>query len=228
MNAQEIVKALGGRWHGADGTARCPAHDDHEPSLSVRDGDGGRLLTHCFSGCSAEAVWAALRGRGLVAATEDRGVGPTPRRALCVGGRPTDVNHRRRALKIWCATRPAEGSPVETYLRGRGITIPIPYTIRYHPALLHPDIGQHLPCMVAAVCNVTSNITGIMRTFLTMNGRKAPLKRPRMALGALSYINIETRNRRMFVQAFHTFPDDYAIVKSQSMFEIPRRERNTA
>jgi hypothetical protein len=44
----------------------------------------------------------------------------------------------------------------------------------------------------------------------------------RMALGALSYINVETRNRSMLVQAFHTFPDDHAIVKSQSLFELPR------
>jgi hypothetical protein len=43
----------------------------------------------------------------------------------------------------------------------------------------------------------------------------------RMALGALSYINIETRSRHMLVQAFHTFPDDYAIVKSQSLFQLP-------
>lgn len=43
----------------------------------------------------------------------------------------------------------------------------------------------------------------------------------RMTLGALSYINIETRNRSVLVQAFHTFPDDYAIVKSQSLFELP-------
>lgn len=44
----------------------------------------------------------------------------------------------------------------------------------------------------------------------------------RMALGAVSYINVETRNRSMLVQAFHTFPDDYAIVKSQSLFELPK------
>ncbi len=43
----------------------------------------------------------------------------------------------------------------------------------------------------------------------------------RMALGALSYINLQARNRSLLVQAFHTFPDDYAIVKSQSRFEIP-------
>jgi hypothetical protein len=45
----------------------------------------------------------------------------------------------------------------------------------------------------------------------------------RMALGALSFVNVETRNHSMLVQAFHTFPDDYAIVKSQSLFELPRR-----
>jgi hypothetical protein len=43
----------------------------------------------------------------------------------------------------------------------------------------------------------------------------------RMAMGALSYINFESRNRSLRVQVFHTFPDDYAIVKSQSLFEIP-------
>ncbi len=43
----------------------------------------------------------------------------------------------------------------------------------------------------------------------------------RLALGAVSYINVETRNRSMLVQAFHTFPDDYAIVKIQSLFEVP-------
>jgi len=43
----------------------------------------------------------------------------------------------------------------------------------------------------------------------------------RMALGAISYVNFETRNRSLLVQAFHTFPDDYAIVKSQSLFQLP-------
>ena len=43
----------------------------------------------------------------------------------------------------------------------------------------------------------------------------------RMALGALSWIDVETRPRGLFVQAFHTFPDDLAIVKSQSLFEAP-------
>ena len=43
----------------------------------------------------------------------------------------------------------------------------------------------------------------------------------RMTLGALSWIDVETRPRSLLVQAFHTFPDDLAIVKSQSLFEVP-------
>ena len=43
----------------------------------------------------------------------------------------------------------------------------------------------------------------------------------RLALGAISWLNIETRTKSLIVQAFHTFPDDLAIVKSQSLFEVP-------
>lgn len=44
----------------------------------------------------------------------------------------------------------------------------------------------------------------------------------RMALGAISYINVETRLRSMRVRAIHTFPDDYAIVKSESIFAFEK------
>jgi hypothetical protein len=46
----------------------------------------------------------------------------------------------------------------------------------------------------------------------------------RMALGALSYVNIEARSHSMLVQAIHTFPDDYAIVKVESLFSLPSRK----
>lgn len=43
----------------------------------------------------------------------------------------------------------------------------------------------------------------------------------RMNFGALSYINAETRSRSAFIQAFHTFPDDNVIVKTESYFQLP-------
>lgn len=43
----------------------------------------------------------------------------------------------------------------------------------------------------------------------------------RMALGAVSWIDVETGPHSLLVQAFHTFPDDLAVVKTQSLFEAP-------
>jgi hypothetical protein len=43
----------------------------------------------------------------------------------------------------------------------------------------------------------------------------------RMALGALSYVNTEARDRSLLIQSFHTFPDDHALVKVQSLFKLP-------
>ena len=40
--------------------ARCPAHDDRGPSLSIGEGDQGSVLVHCFAGCSTEAVVNAV------------------------------------------------------------------------------------------------------------------------------------------------------------------------
>ena len=40
--------------------ALCPAHDDHEPSLSIAEGEDGRVLIKCFAGCKTEDVVAAL------------------------------------------------------------------------------------------------------------------------------------------------------------------------
>jgi len=50
------VKPTGrGRW-----VARCPAHDDKHPSLSLKVGDSGALLLYCWAGCSLEEIVAAV------------------------------------------------------------------------------------------------------------------------------------------------------------------------
>jgi hypothetical protein len=43
----------------------------------------------------------------------------------------------------------------------------------------------------------------------------------RLGLGAISFVNVESRDRSFRVQAFHTFPDDYAILRSQSLITLP-------
>ena len=40
--------------------ARCPAHDDHTPSLSVGESSNGSPLLYCFAGCDPADVLAAI------------------------------------------------------------------------------------------------------------------------------------------------------------------------
>lgn len=40
--------------------ACCPAHNDRSPSLSISVGTGGRILFHCFAGCSYQDIVHAL------------------------------------------------------------------------------------------------------------------------------------------------------------------------
>ncbi len=48
---------------GSGWTARCPAHDDRHPSLSISEGDDGRILLHCHAGCTVPDIVEAF---GLV------------------------------------------------------------------------------------------------------------------------------------------------------------------
>jgi hypothetical protein len=75
-------------------------------------------------------------------------------------------------------------TPAEDYLRGRGITIPVPPSVRYHPACKHTDTGLLLPCMVAAIQAPDRSITAIHRTFIRDDGQgKAGVAKAKMMLG---------------------------------------------
>ena len=51
----KIKRTGNGMW-----TACCPAHDDRGPSLTIRELDDGRVLLHCFAGCSVHEVLTAV------------------------------------------------------------------------------------------------------------------------------------------------------------------------
>jgi hypothetical protein len=60
VTALELLPRLKGLRRTARGwIARCPAHPDRSPSLSVCERQG-RVLLHCFAGCATEAVSGAL------------------------------------------------------------------------------------------------------------------------------------------------------------------------
>ena len=49
------ARRVGDEW-----IARCPAHEDHHPSLSIGEGKNGKPLLHCHAGCHYNAICAAL------------------------------------------------------------------------------------------------------------------------------------------------------------------------
>ena len=48
----------------------------------------------------------------------------------------------------------------------------------------------------------------------------------RLAPQPLSHVHVDVRVKGLSVQSFHTFPDESAIVRSQSLYElVPARSR---
>ena len=186
MTAETIAKALGGRKAGGGWTARCPAHDDRTPSLSIRDADDNKVLVRCHAGCDQErrhrgAANARPVGRERSALAFAHGA-----LARAVERKPDQDDARRSeaALAIWQSATPAQGTPVETYLASRGIDLPPPDALRFHAGLKHPS-GGVWPAMVALVTNGADGTPlAIHRTFLARDGGgKAPVDPQKMMLG---------------------------------------------
>lgn len=62
MSADAILDRLTGVRQITPGKwlARCPAHDDGRPSLSILEKVDGQVLLYCFAGCSADEIVGAV------------------------------------------------------------------------------------------------------------------------------------------------------------------------
>lgn len=113
----DLVGALGGTWHGNSAMCRCPAHTDGTPSLSIRQGDRGLLVT-CFAGCDAGDILREL----------DR---------MPIGRRfeppvPAQVKGTANIDRLWNEAVSVSGNLAERYLASRGL-LPVPTDVRFHP-----------------------------------------------------------------------------------------------
>ena len=177
--ARRICESRGGKWSGARGMARCPAHDDRTPSLSVSLGQKA-ILFHCFAGCDQQSVLAALAREGFEAP------------ALFSGPTTTDLPEptstrkpSAAALRIWREAQALRASPAKAYLESRGIIAASP-ALRFHPQTPLGPKGRtrFLPAMIAAV-SLDEGPIAVHRTFLSGNA-KAGFDKPKRALGTLS------------------------------------------
>ncbi|MFT4055119.1 MAG: toprim domain-containing protein [Novosphingobium sp.] len=176
-----LVARLGGVWRNGKGLCLCPAHADHDPSLSVRVGERA-LLFKCFAGCTTIDVVRAIHRLGLPMANSAAGHTPY---------RPTNTSAGTgTALRAWNASVPLAGTPAEVYLSRRFLK-PRGDDLRFNA---HTPLGRgrdvvFRPAMLAAV-REHRTIVAVHRTFLDpagldpAGGRAGDLTRPRMLLGS--------------------------------------------
>ena len=142
--------------------ARCPAHEDRDPSLSVSVKDG-RVLLHCFAGCAPDEVlgavgltWKDLRGGESWAWRP-----PFPSRPKLEPEAPSPKDLERWEA-LWERAKPAH--PILTrYLRARGLSLEPPPTLRV--VYLRGE-----PAMVARV-EGPGGLLGLHLTTLEPDGR---------------------------------------------------------
>lgn len=187
VSASDVAHGLMARprKNGPGWLVLCPVHRDKHPSLSIRDGEGGKLLVKCFSGCDHREVLKTLREMELLDG-ESSPARPTPEPE-----HQTDIGRKAdRASEMWDHAAPVrEGDPVGKYLRGRGITFSeYPSDLRCHPSLAYwemDDSGKPVktgtfPAMLAVVRSPQGRPVGIHRTWVMPDGSgKAPVQSPK-------------------------------------------------
>lgn len=163
MNAEALAQRLNlAKRDGSGWTACCPAHDDRTPSLAFRDGDDGRLLAHCFAGCTFDAIRAAIESLGIETRPERHRQAPVKRH--------DDRTRIERAKELWNDAGPLEPL-ARRYFEARGLASPDSPALRWHPAC--PFGRDRLPCILGEMTDpATGELTGIHRTALTRDGEK--------------------------------------------------------
>lgn len=186
-DAQSLTRDLGGRWHGSYGCAPCPiCQPDRrrdQNALTLSDGTDGRLLAHCKkSGCAFSDILAAA-GIGTGSYT------PPDPATIAQRNREERAQAEKRAgqaRRCWQEAQPIAGTVAEAYLRdARGISCPLPPTLRFHGACWHGPSARRYPAMVAAVQG--AGMAAVHRTYLRPDGSgKAAIAPDKAMLGAVA------------------------------------------
>jgi len=118
LRLEGVRKRQEGQW-----AARCPAHDDKSPSLSIRENPDGRVLLHCFGGCHVRAVVDAL---GITmdslfppSTGPGGGAGPLRKRGMLTASQALEMLADESMIVTLVASDIAARRPVRTEDRNR-------------------------------------------------------------------------------------------------------------
>ena len=159
VSAASLIEALGGNPNS--GMCPCVAHEDGTPSLSVRESSNGKVLFHCFAGCSQDAVLTALKAMGLWS-SNGKNYAPTPR-----WKKPDKKEDKPDFREILRAAAESDLKPT-AYLRGRGITlVPDCASLISPGTALKVGLRRAYPHMVVPIVNAQGEPVGAQTTALT-------------------------------------------------------------
>lgn len=177
--------------------ALCAFHQERTPSMQLNDAKG---TYHCFGcGASGDVLRYVMETEGLRVMDALRWLGAADLPAVDPAQRAKaaeeDAAERAAAIaearRIWDMAVPAAGTPAEVYARSRGITMPLPPSIRFGHVYSWRDadtgeVGPDLPALLAGVVDQAGDIIGLQRIFLARGGQgKANMKNPKRSLGRI-------------------------------------------
>jgi putative DNA primase/helicase len=177
-----------GRNHGScprcGGKDRARCHNDFQ-------GTGGVICNQCDGGANgfsvlmwandwtfAEAIEAVKQHLGL-SGGQPPATRPSIQKIKLSPSKNWD-DERQRLKAVWDDTVNDAGRIIE-YFKYRGLSIPVPSTLRLHPSLnyFHQGPPVKYPCMIARITRGDESV-GLHRTWLDPDGQgKAPCSQPR-------------------------------------------------
>lgn len=200
-----VVARIGGDLYNG-GRSACipgPGHSRRDRSLSLTFSNG-RWIWHSHANDPPELVWPYLEELGLQGVSRRSGAPLRGRNSRPI---PDKAERERRAAEraedarklafcaqVWGETVEAAGTPVMTYLRGRGVLGPITETLRFHPAMPwgYPEEGKPKPPTYPAMLALASSpdgrhALGVHATALAPDGsRKADLTLAKRMFGKMT------------------------------------------
>lgn len=118
-----------------------------------------------------------------------------------------DASIRQRLSSVYASALPLthpKAEPARLYLKARGFTL-LPQMLRLHPGLIWQDIEGNragpFPTLIALVVDPKERGVTLHRTYLTPDGKKAPVPSVKKLMSHPSYVSLQGSAIRLFPEA---------------------------